>query len=93
MNACANHVTRSGDLHRHAPAHEVTERPTGTFLRIKVRPCSRTRAERIARHQARDAGFRVLDIASVVDQGPESGWIVEALVSKAGHSSRKAARS
>lgn len=55
----------------------VVVHPTGTFVRIAVRPCSRTRALRIAKHRAHEQGYRVVDIASVVDQGADLGWIVE----------------
>ena len=89
MNACANHVTRSGELHRHDVPAEA--KATGQALQLKVRPCSKTRAERIARHQARDAGFRILRIVGFVDQGPEAGWLVNVLVAPAGHASRRKA--
>lgn len=91
MNACANHVTRSGELHRHDAPADAAPKVPGQTLQLKVRPCSRTRAERIARHQAREGGFRIHRIVGFVDQGPDAGWLVTVLVSPAGHASRRKA--
>lgn len=59
----------------------IVSYPTGVFAGIHVantkKSMTRSQAEKAARQQARREGFRVLDTASVVDQGEGHAWLVE----------------